>query len=170
MKRPQQPRPDASEPQSMSRQEKFLKRGLPALLGVAALSTGAYLTTQTVVNAANENQHVADLKEANQEQQDFMKLLDNAATTIADPESVIEGSTIVDPGNHLYDEAKAFADEHGLTYQENGVNTLLETSVAISKGMFIQPDSEFVISQVDVDGDGDEELIVQLPPQDLETK
>jgi hypothetical protein len=147
------------------------KRVLP-IAGVASLviGTGAYLIGQTTTAAHEDEEKVESIHEANKEQDAFLKLLDDAATEKeANLSDVIPGSTIIDPGNQLYSRALEFAKAQGLDYSENGVDTILETAVAISKAGYVQPDSIFVVSKVDVDQNGTDEVIVQRAP-DLPTE
>ncbi|MDB5167290.1 MAG: hypothetical protein JWN26_435 [Candidatus Saccharibacteria bacterium] len=160
-----------TEPQ-LTRAEKLRKRGLPVtiVLGSLALVGAGLLVGQTVANNANHDKAVAASDKISKEHADFLALLDKTATKQADSSEVVPDSAIVNPGNHLYDDALAFAEAHNLTHEENGVDTLLETAVAISKANYIQPDSTFVLSETDPNHDGVDELVVQLAPKDLGTK
>ena len=160
-----------TEPQ-LTRAERYRKRGLPLTIALGALAVGGVgvLVGQTYVNNNTQTHAAASASEASQAHTEFLKQLDKAATKHADLSAVVPDSAIVNPGNHLYTEAAAFADAHGINHQKNGEDTLLETAVAISKANYIQPNSEFVISEVDVDNNGTMEAIVQLSPTDLETK
>lgn len=166
MKSPQQP---THEPQT--RQERLRRRGVPAIaLGTVALAVfSGYLIGQSATNEIKHNQSVDQATANNTEHDNFMTALDEAALKMANPDEVIPDSAIIDPGNHLYAEASKFADEHNLSHNVDGVDTILQTAIAISKKNLIQPGSEFVVSNVDVDGDGTNEVIVQVSPVDLPT-
>jgi hypothetical protein len=169
MKSPQQPgNPTNREP--MSRSEKFFKRGLPAILGIVAVSGAAYLTVQSAVNNENNAKSAQAQIDKQHKADDFETALKAAAIRIANPNDVIANSILIDPGNHLYDMAKQFADEHGISHSENGVDTILESSTAIDAAGLIQPKSEFVIATVDVNHDGTDEAIVEVAPNQLKTK
>ncbi len=159
----------STESAPLTRPEKFYKRGIPAI-GLTALALfGVYEMGQTTVNQATHSQTAQNFDKKSTDQDVFKAQLDKIASDIANPSDVVAGSTITSPGNHLSAEAIAFADQNKLDHQENGVDTLLETAVAISKANLIQPNSKFVISEVDVNGNGTKEAVLQVAPVDLPT-
>lgn len=157
-----------TEPQT--RAERFRKRSLPAIVALGSIAVVGLVVAPTIKNTVDHANAAAASDKASKEHTDFLTLLDKAATKHADSSEVVADSAIVNPGNHLYDNALAFAEAHNLNHEEKGVDTLLETAVAISKANYIQPDSTFVLSETDLNHDGTDELIVQLTPKDLGTK
>jgi hypothetical protein len=184
MKRPNPPLSPSVEASSRQPNSKQT-RTLAGDVGNVFRKTGEFITDhkwQTIGGAvlaltvagglthwATEAQNSADAKASFDAQQEFKQDLDSVALHIANPKDVVQDSTIVDPGNHLSDEAIAFADENKIDHQEDGVDTILETAIAISKANLIHPNSKFVISEVDVNGDGTKEAVVQVAPEDLPT-
>ena len=166
MKSPRQP--DGSD-RPLTRSEKFSRRGGPLLIGGAAVATVVYLLAQTGTQAEIKAEHTQAAVDANNEEDAYQDALRAAAIKVANLEDMADPALIVIPNNKiaLYDEAPRVAQELGLVDGPNAdqmLEDLRTTSVAISAAGLIHPGSGFVLTNVDVDKDGDEELIVQPAP------
>jgi hypothetical protein len=171
MKSPQQPgNPTDKEP--MSRSERFKQRGLPTTLAVLAIAAGGLLIFQSVTHENAMAQNAQKQHDAQKKSDNFESELKAAAIRVADPHEVIPHTTLTNPGNHLYSEALSLAKSDGLLDGKNAaalVHEIHTSSVAIDTKGLIQPNSErkFILSTVDVNNDGTDELIVQIAPPDL---
>jgi hypothetical protein len=173
MKSPQQPgNPSNIDKEPMSRSERFLKRGLPVLVGGVALAVVGVSIGQLIHNENTMVQHAQEQNDAQKKSDDFESELKAAAIRVADPHKVIPYTTLTKPGNHLYSEALSLAKSDGLLDGKNAaalVHEIHTSSVAIDAKGLIQPNSErkFILASVDVNKDGTDELIVQIAPPDL---
>jgi hypothetical protein len=81
----------------------------------------------------------------------------------AQPQDILAHLAISNASESLYGIALAAAESFG---DVSGPDTshILESSKSISAANLIQPNSEFALSRVDVDGDDKPDLIVQLAP------
>lgn len=154
------------EPETLTRSEKFFKRGLPVLTGVAALAAAGYFVGQVVTTENSHNASIAADTKKDQLIDDFNRMLDELAVQNAHPENVIPDSEFSIPNNSFYlrNEALKTADDVGV----DDVEEIRSSALAISKANLIHPGSEFVLSEVTI---GDEtEVIVQLAPSEADDK
>lgn len=151
-----------SEP--LSRREKFLRRGLPAI-GAGVL--GAAALTKLFTGIAEANTDDAERKAWDA----YVLALQKTAVTTASVDSII-GTPMQDLGNgespRIYAQAMAQLEALGLDDEENINATSVDiTSKAISSTNLIHPDSIFVLTRGDFDGNPDTiEVAVQVAPEE----
>lgn len=149
----------------LTRSEKFFKRGLPVIAtGVAAL-TAVGLIAQVVTNESHRAAAIAADNKKDQAIDDFNKMLDSLAIQNANPNNVIEGTEFSIPNNTKYLGEEAL---HAANHAHLPTDDIAESALAISRANLIHPGSDFVLSNVDVDHDGNGEVIVQLAPTKVE--
>lgn len=157
---------NTTESKQLTRSEKFFKRGLPALTGVAALAAAGYFVGQVVTTENSHNASIAAETKKDQLIDDFNKMLDHLATENANPANVIPDSEFSIAGNSEYLGEKAQRTAESIAI--DSVDTIADSALAISEANLIHPGSEFVLSSVEINGN--DEVIVQLAPTETDDK